>query len=263
MHLFKLKPSFKYHLSAALVIAIWLIIFLVIIAPFDIAELPIAVRIEIMPIYGLISFMGYLLIIPFQNWLYKKRKKQSISFEILIILLFNCIVLIGSYVYYTSSFVNGDYSFSKFTLEIYYPIFLIQLPIIIFARWLIHKKATQQNLEKILIKGDNKLDVLQISIADLICISSADNYIKVTYLINNVVSNKLLRTTLKRIEYQLPELVKVHRSHLINPIHFKEWKNATTLLLTQIEVPVSKNYKKDVLAMSHSSLKMNDSPQSQ
>ena len=188
--------------------------------------------------------------------------KQSIYFEILIIILFNILVLIGSYIYYKSSIVNGDYSFIKFTLEIYYPIFFILLPVIIFARWFISRKILHPNSEKIILTGDNKLDILQIQIGDLICISSADNYVTVAYLINDLLSKKLLRTTLKNIESQLPQLVKAHRSHLINPMHFKEWKNANTLLLTQIEVPVSKNYKKDILAINHSSLKMNSSPQS-
>ncbi|WP_299438884.1 LytTR family DNA-binding domain-containing protein [uncultured Aquimarina sp.] len=256
----KLKSSNNYHFLVALAIAIWLSVFLILIAPFDIAELPIAARLEIMPFYGLISFIGYVILIPFQNWAYKKIQKQSIYFEILIIVLFNILVLIGSYIYYKSSIVNGDYSFIKFTLEIYYPIFFILLPIIIFARWFISRKIAPHNSKKLVLTGDNKLDILQIKEEDLICISSADNYVTVTYLVNDVLSKKLLRTTLKNIESQLPELMKVHRSHLINPIHFKEWKNANTLLLTHIEVPVSKNYKKAILAMNHSPLKTNSSP---
>jgi hypothetical protein len=258
-----LKSLNNYHFLVALAIAIWLSLFLILIAPFDISELPFRVRLEIMPFYGLISFVGYILLIPFQNWAYEKMGKQSTYFEILIIILFNILVLIGSYFYYKSSIVNGEYSFIKFTLEIYYPIFFILLPIIIFARWFISRKIVNQNSGKIILTGDNKLDILQIKDEDLICISSADNYVTVAYLINDVLSKKLLRTTLKNIGSQLPQLVKVHRSHLINPIHFKEWKNANTLLLTQMEVPVSKNYKKDLLALNHSSLKMSSSPQSQ
>lgn len=255
--------SYKHHFLIALAIAIWLAIFLILIAPFDIAELPIEVRLEIMPMYGLISFVGYILLIPFQNWAYKKMKKQSISFEILIIVLFNIIVLLGSYWYYKSSIVNGNHSFIKFTFEIYYPIFFILLPIIIFARWFISRKVVHQESKKIILTGDNKLDILQILEEDLICVSSADNYVEVTYLINTELNKKLLRTTLKNMETQLPQLMKVHRSHLINPIHFKAWKNANTLLLTQIEVPVSKNYKKEILAMNHSPLKADDLSQSQ
>lgn len=263
MSFLKIKKSYKYHIIAALAIATWLSVFLILIAPFDIAELPLKVRLEIMPIYGLIAFIGYTMLIPIENWVYKKLNKQSIPFETLFIILFNILVLIGSYFYYKSSIVNGDYSFIKFTLEVYYPIFLILLPLIIFARWFIHKKVFHQNLEKVILAGDNRLDILQIKRSDLICISSADNYVEISYLIHSVLHKKLLRTTLKNIESQIINLLKVHRSHLINPIHFKAWKNANTLLLTQMEVPVSKNYKKDVLAMNHSSLKMSDSPLTQ
>jgi hypothetical protein len=257
-----LKSSYTHHFIVAFAIAVWLSIFLILIAPIDIAELPMKVRLEIMPFYGLISFIGYVLLIPFQNWAYKKMSKQSIYFEILIIVLYNILVLLGSYLYYKSSIVNGNHSFIKFTFEIYYPIFFILLPIIIFARWFISRKIVHQNSTKIILTGDNKLDILQIAAEDLICVSSADNYVTVAYLINDVLSKKLLRTTLKNIQSQLPQLVKVHRSHLINPIHFKEWKDTNTLLLTQIEVPVSKNYKKEIVAMNHSPLKTNSLSQS-
>jgi len=177
-------------------------------------------------------------------------------------MLFNIIVLIGSYIYYKSSIVNGDYSFTKFTFEVYYPIFFILLPVIIFAKWFLNKKGVHKSAEKIILKGDNKLDILQIESSDLVCVSSADNYVEVSYLINGVLHKKLLRATLKNMELQLPELLKVHRSHLINPDHFKEWKSPTKILVTGIEVPVSKNYKNDVLSLNHSSLKTIDSPQS-
>ncbi len=263
MSLFKLKPLDKYHILIAVAIGVWLTALLILIAPFDIAELPFKARLEILPVYGLISFVGYLVLIPFQNWAYEKMSGQPVYFEVLIIVLFNLLVLIGSYAYYKSGIVNGDYTFVGFTLGIYYPVFFILLPVIVFGRWFIRKKIIHQNSEKIVLTGDNKLDILQIKEEDLISISSADNYVTVAYLRNDVVAKKLLRTTLKNINSQLPQLLKVHRSHLINPIHLKEWKNPNTLVLTQMEVPVSKNYKKDIVALDLSSLKKHGSPQSQ
>ena len=111
--------------------------------------------------------------------------------------------------------------------------------------------------------GENKRDVLRINLSDLVCVSSADNYVEVSYLIGGKLHKKLLRVTLKNIHPQVPSLLKTHRSFLINPSHFKDWKNANTIHLSQIEVPVSKNYKKDVLALNiHSSLKPSNSLQS-
>ncbi len=254
-----LNTSYKHHFIVGLIVGIWLVAFLVLIAPFDIAELPFLVRLELLPVYGIITLACYLMLIPVQNWVFKQKKKWTLFLEVALIVVFNMLTLLGSFLYYKTAYVNGDYGFSKFTLEVYMPIFLIQLPILIFSRWYLNKKISSQKSDKIILTGENKMDILQMRFSDLICISSADNYVEISYLANNVLREKLLRTTLKKIHLQQPQLVKTHRSHIINPIHFKEWKGSNTIILTQKEVPVSKNYKKSILALPHSSQKTKDS----
>ncbi|MBO3696880.1 LytTR family DNA-binding domain-containing protein [Roseivirga sp. E12] len=251
----KLSTSYKHHVLVAIIIGVWLVLFLVLIAPFDTADLPMPIRVQILPPYGLISIVGYCMLVPAQNWLFRRSGKWNALFESVFLLVFNIIVWIGSYLYYKTDIINGVYSFSKFTLEVYYPIFFIILPILIFVRWYLNKKAPDPESDKIVLSGENKLDVLQIKQSDLICISSADNYVEVTYLTKDGVNRKLLRTTLKNVHAQKPELVKVHRSHVINPEHFKEWKDSNTILLTEIELPVSKSYKQNLVSLDHSPLK--------
>lgn len=242
-----LNTSYKHHTIVALIISLWLVVFLVFIAPFDASDLNFRIRLLIMPIYGFISFITYLLLIPFQNWVFRYFKKWSITLEVLFIIVFNTIQIIGSYAYYKTDIVNGDYSFQKFVLNVYLPIGLIILPIIIFTRWYLSKKIPVETENIINLKGDNKLDILKIASEDLICISSADNYVEVSYLINGKLQKKLLRNTLKEIQNTVPNLIKVHRSHLINPTHFKEWNGSSSIVLTAMEVPVSKNYRTAVL----------------
>jgi len=91
--------------------------------------------------------------------------------------------------------------------------------------------------------GDNKLDVLKIELQDLVCLSSAQNYVEVFFLQNKILQKKLLRTTLKKISQDAPEMIQVHRSHLVNPTHFVKWSDPNTILLHELEIPVSKNYK--------------------
>lgn len=249
-----LNTSIKFNLIVAVFISIWLVVFLIIIAPFDASDLDFKRRLILMPPYGIISFVSYALLIPIQNAVFKKWK-WNIIYEILFIIIFNNLVLLGVYFYYKSDFINGDYSFTNFTLNVYYPIFLILLTILIVARWLVNKNEQNNNIEKISITGDNKLDVLNIYFKDLICISSADNYVEVNYLNDNKLEKKLLRTTLKKIESNINGLLKVHRSHLINPLHFKAFKNQNNILLTQTELPISKNYKESILKLNNSSLK--------
>lgn len=221
------------------------------------------IRVRILPPYGLISIIGYLILIPIQNWIFRKTETWNAILESAFLLIFNVLAWIGSFWYYKTDIINGLYSFTKFTLEVYYPIFFIMLPIMIFARWYLNKKLPDPESDKIVLSGENKLDVLQIKQSDLICISSADNYVEVTYLTKNGVNRKLLRNTLKNIHAQEPELVKVHRSHVINPDHFKEWKDSNTILLTEIELPVSKSYKQNLVSLDHSPLKADSLSQTQ
>lgn len=144
----------------------------------------------------------------------------------------------------------------------YYPIFFIILPIIVFARWYLTKKSTTANKDELVLTGENKYDFLKLKTSDLICVSSADNYVEVVHLNNKVLKRKLLRNALKNIAAAQPELLRVHRSHLINPVHFKEWKDSSTILLTDVEIPISKNYKEAIMAIEDSSLKPTGSSQS-
>ncbi len=258
-----LNTSFKYHLIIGLVISLWLVVFLVLIAPFDAGDLSFNIRVRILPFYGIISFVSYAILIPAQNVLFKRLKKWTLLLESIFLITFTFINFWGTYAYYKSDIINGEHDLTIFTFEIYLPIFVILSSVIIFSRWFLNTKIPNKSNEKLILTGENKLDILQINPSDLICISSADNYVEVSYLKSGKLQKKLLRSTLKNISEQQSDLLKVHRSHLINPSHFKEWKNSNTLILTEIEVPISKNYKQAFLDKNHSPLKADSLSQSQ
>ncbi|MBR9844680.1 MAG: LytTR family transcriptional regulator [Algicola sp.] len=125
-----------------------------------------------------------------------------------------------------------------------------------------NKQTSKTSENYILITGDNKLDVLKLHTEELVAVSSADNYVEVNYLNNGKLQKKLLRNTLKAVQVDVPFLLKVHRSHLINPSHFKAWNGSNMIILTQMEIPVSKTYKAALLDLNQSSLKTNTSSQS-
>ena len=125
---------------------------------------------------------------------------------------------------------------------------MILNPVIILARrYLI--KLIPVNDDVLVFKGENRLDILKISKTDLVCISNAQNYVEIFYLENDKLHSKLIRSSLKKVQDDFSFLVQIHRSHLINPKHFKSWRNANTIILTQIELPVSRNYKDVLLAL--------------
>ncbi|GAA4969387.1 LytTR family DNA-binding domain-containing protein [Algibacter aquimarinus] len=56
----------------------------------------------------------------------------------------------------------------------------------------------------------------------------------------------MIRNKLSVIDNEFSELIRIHRSYLINPFHFQTWKtqNGKHLLVlsNNIETPVSKTY---------------------
>ena len=156
--------------------------------------------------------------------------------------------LISTYLYYKSPVLNGGYDFIKFSRIIILKSALISAPIIVLAR-IYSVKLIPTKDENIIIRGENKLDILKIRKQDLVCVSNSQNYVEIFFLEENKLKTKLIRSTLKKVQNDFDFLVQVHRSHLINPTHFKAWKNQDTLSLTQIELPVSKNYKEHLLSL--------------
>ncbi len=243
----QLNTSYKHHILVGLVMSIWLVGLLIVFAPFDVAELSLEARIELLPPYGLITFVSYILLIPLQNRIFERRSTWSISYEIGFILIFNSIVLLVNFFYYKSTFINGENDFIVFALQNHSPIFFFLLPTLVFSRWFVNKKITVFESKNVVLRGDNKLDILQLPYGDIVSISSADNYVEVSFIKNMKLQKKLLRTTLKNVHKQVPELVKTHRSYLVNPNHITQWKDGNTLLLTYGEVPVSKKYKEELV----------------
>ncbi|RNC86767.1 MAG: LytTR family transcriptional regulator [Winogradskyella sp.] len=259
----QLNTSLKHHFFIAIAISLWLVLFLVLIAPFDISDLDFEERLQILPPYGIICFLNYMLLVPIQNFVFKTLKKWTIVFEVLFIVVFNSIQIKACYAYYRTEWVNGEYDFWTWSAYIYIPISLVLLSVIIFLRWFFNKKAPQKKESLLTLKGDNKLDILKILPDDIVCISSADNYVEVNYLRNGKLNKKLLRNTLKNIQNDVPNLFKVHRSHLINLSHFIEWNDSSSVKLTETEVPVSKNYKSKLITAIQSSQKQDHLSQSQ
>lgn len=241
-------PHIKYHLLIGFIFAVWIYLFLILIGPFDIAPLSFQRRVESQLAYALFFCLAYYSIIPLQNRIYKRLLHWNIITELILLFIVYVICFFPSYWYYKTDWMLGEYTLLQFIGFIYLPFLLIMLPLLFFARWSVFKYGTPtpKKKEKILLSGENQLDVLNIPLADLICVKSANNYVEVHYQKNGELHKKLLRTTTKKVLEAIPELVRVHRSCLINPMHFIEWKNSKTLALTHVEVSVSETYKKQL-----------------
>ena len=103
---------------------------------------------------------------------------------------------------------------------------------------------------KIEIKGEGTYEGLRLLLNDLICIQSSDNYIEVLYYSGKEVKKSLIRNKLSVVAEEFPELVRTHRSYIINPYHFQQWKTEkgklSAELSSSIFVPISNTYKSSV-----------------
>ncbi|MEL7247408.1 MAG: LytTR family DNA-binding domain-containing protein [Bacteroidota bacterium] len=247
-----ITTHYRDHLLIGFALGLWLYLFLAIIGPFDAAPLALWVRMIIMVGYGLVFFLMYLTCIPLQNWWYQSAQHWNWAREVALLAWFCFITLPASYRYYITEIVNGDWGFTRFALEIYLPTLVVIIPVLTVIRWLVarwrqEKIASERREESpqvlLQLQGENRHDILQLPAKDLLALSAANNYVMVYYLEDQDVQKKLLRTTLKKLQNTMPELVQIHRSHLVNPIHFRKWKDTGTLLIGSIELPVSKTFK--------------------
>ncbi len=98
------------------------------------------------------------------------------------------------------------------------------------------QKADEQILH---LSGKNKNELLKIRVGDFVYAKSEDNYIRIFYLQDDIMSSILFRNTLAKIEEQLssaPSIFRCHRSYLINSIHIAEIKGNAKRTLAVLNV---------------------------
>ncbi|HAN19432.1 MAG: hypothetical protein A2X13_02040 [Bacteroidetes bacterium GWC2_33_15] len=104
--------------------------------------------------------------------------------------------------------------------------------------------------EDVDIFSENKADKLTLKYKNIIAIKSADNYIEIYYLENDLPEKKLVRNTLKNIESQLFNqkiFIRCHRTSIVNTLFIDKLDknyNGYSLKLSYFKenVPVSRQY---------------------
>jgi hypothetical protein len=243
----QLNTSLKHNLIVGLLLALWIFVFAFIIRPFDDGTLNFRTWFLMSIGFSVTALICYGILAIVQRRLYQKISKWNTGLEVASLIFFYLIYFIAVYGYYKSPILNGGYRFAEFFTIIFIKVVLVLTPVIVLARrYLLKLIPVKEDL--LVIKGENKLDILKIKTSDLVCISNAQNYVEIFYTENDQLRSKLIRTSLKKLQDDFAFLVQIHRSHLINPLHFKSWRDQNTIVLTQIELPVSKSFKENLLA---------------
>ncbi len=212
--------------------------------------------------YGGIVFISYLLFVSFSNVYTHFLHVWKWLEEILFSFLFISTVIVVAF-FYTELCINK--STERLQLDWflwwYQNMFLsfgvlISILMIALRRHYGVKPVSKEesvhpevvlSKEVIRIKGMLKKDILECALTDVVFVKSEDNYVSIFYITSEGIKEKMLRGTLKHIHSQLPTLIRVHRSFIINPTHVEELRgNAQNgkVYLRGVETPiaVSKTY---------------------
>jgi hypothetical protein len=265
MNLLKLKypfdPSIKHHLLIALGLLIWIFVFLYFTEPLDVSEFGDREKLVYLPGYGLIGGLLYLIFLPVQYFLYNRNQQQwNLLLEFIFLLTFSVVSIFIIRAFYLYVVVIGEpnpYSFMYQLTSITLPAIATILPIVIVGRYALGKyKEKKVEQAKIEIKGEGTYDGLKLLLNDLICVQSSDNYIEVFYYSGKELKKSLIRNKLSVIAEEFPELLRVHRSYIINPYHFQQWKTEKGKLFAELSssifTPVSNTYKNEVKSVLNS-----------
>lgn len=248
-------PILKHHLFIAVALAVWVFLFLALTEPLDTNEFDGTEKLIYLPFYSIAGAIAYLLVIPLQSFIYKKKGLiWSFRSEILFltgVFIFGLLLSRSIYLYIIVPGAENPYPLDYFLISIYIPAIITILPIIAIGRWAIgryfEKKLEDQKIE---IKGEGTYEGLRLAFNDLIAIKSEDNYIEVTFINNSVLKKQLIRNTLSKIETDIPELLRTHRSYLINPNHFQQFNmeggKLSLILSSEMLIPVSKTHSENV-----------------
>lgn len=244
-------PSIKNHLWLALGLALWVFAFLYFTEPLDVNELNNKQQLIYLPIYGIAVALAYIGMLPLQKWLHRKDQRNwTIKNEIVFFLIFISSALILARSVYLYIVVPGEpnpYKLVFFIKSIFIPAALTIFPIVALGRWALGKyKNKQLEKQKIEIQGEGNYESLRVLLDDLICVQSSDNYVEVSFLDNGVLKKQLIRTKLSAVEDDHIDLLRTHRSYLINPYHFLSFKTVEgkqgIQLTSDIFAPISKTY---------------------
>lgn len=109
--------------------------------------------------------------------------------------------------------------------------------------------ATSEKKE-ITFTSDNKGEYFQLPVHQLLFLKSAGNYVEIVYRSDEKNHTKLIRNTLKSLEQLLsvyPEMIRCHRSYMVNKNHIKSLKRDADGLVISLnnypkEIHVSRQY---------------------
>jgi len=256
---FSYKTSIKLHTLIGFALGCFILFIIFFLKPFDTGTSTLPFKTFYFIGYGIIIFLTYLILHLISIIYYTKTRNWKLYKEFIFCLIFVAVSIILAF-YYTEIIINKKlerifnvkYFFAWFKIVFLGFGIILFIPTIILRRKYsntivkskIEQLPNEDIIEKIRIFGSLKKDSFLVKKTNLIYVKADNNYVTLFYFENNLLKEKLLRSTLTNIKKQLPSFIKIHRSYIVNPdfiISLKGNKQNAKLYLKNIDytLPVS------------------------
>jgi len=260
--------------SFVLFTAIFALVFINIYAPFGVDSWLNVTEFQLFFYSSIVILIGMLVIAVSRFLMYLVSRKKSIRYGEYAVWIFGEILSMAFvYALIQRFFLQGQKDFMEIlrnTVRI--TAFIILLPYVIYWLYLSFREKytllenmsigrtgnNEKTFEKrgagtwSMIPFRDEKGILRFSVKheDLLYLEAADNYVLIHYLDGDKLLKYMIRTTLKRIEHELPSknLVRCHRSFMINIDHVRTIRKEKEGLIIKFEspvnitVPISKTY---------------------
>lgn len=195
--------------------------------------------------FGLLTF-SYLFIL--EAWIKPKLKITGLKRTFF---WYTALILIGSQLIFV--LFNYFWNWQEWNLQAYllilkeFPLMMV-LPLSFYLSIMALLKPKAPGDEFLLFQSENGKDRLKIKLQDFLYANSSENYISINYLSHHKNKKHLIRKPLKILEEELkayPEILRIHRSYLVNRIHVQNVKQTKGKVVIEIfaeSLPVSKKY---------------------
>ncbi len=259
---FPYSKSLRNQLLIALILSFVVVFIIIFLQPFGSNNFSSPYKNLYFSGYGVILFITYLGCYLSFNIYYKRYKTWKWAEELLFCFLFISIGIVLAFIY-TELVINKKPE--RITLDWFLTWFkfiflgfgaILGALSVFLRKYYGQMENTKNSIENtfdskenklISLKGSLKKESFSVEIAKVIYVKSEDNYVKIYYLKDEILAEKMLRITLSGIQKQLDNVIKIHRSYLINTSYIVSLKGNSQnakLLLKHVKnsIPVSKTY---------------------
>jgi len=253
--------SAKSRVISALGFSVFTFLFLYIFKPFGISEYENVFLLTLgFSFISLIVIFSVLFVFPHLYPRFFDKKKWTIGKMFLLIISTVILISIANW-FYNYKIFNEQKEYINLPLFIVFTILIAIFPITFYL--MIYDKYTHKskrvsyknpkaNKTLILIDENNK-EKLTFTLEDVIYISAQGNYVSIFFNTEKGVREKVLRSSLKKIENQLNHcfcFIRCHRSYIINTYWFeKVTGNARSYSLKSpiidYTIPISRSFPKE------------------